>query len=283
MRLRANGIGIEYELSAAAGSGDGGPSRSGVERPGSPVVTFSHALGTHLGLWDGQVAELSRRFRCLRYDIRGHGGTEASAGPYALSRLVEDVRALLGALQIERTHFVGISLGGMIGQLLALTYPKLISSLVLCDTSARTEPAGRALWDERIEVVEREGMEPHVEPTIGRWFTPPFLAEHPEVIGPVKEMIRGTSPLGYVGCGRAIKDLDLLDRLSDIRVPTLIVVGEADPGTPVAAAEAIHARIKGSELVVIPSASHLSNLEQPRAFNDAVSSFLEGVEAERAV
>jgi len=259
MRVTANGISIHYTLNGVASA---------------PVVTLSHSLATDLGMWEPQVTALAARYRVLRYDTRGHGGTDAPAGPYTLEQLAEDARALLHTLGIQRTHFLGLSMGGMIGQQLALTCPELLRSLILCDTSSRVPPEARPTWDERIRVAEQQGMAPHVEPTIGRWFTPPFAAAHPEVMDRVRSMIRQTPPAGYVGCCHAIKALDLTDRLAAIRVSTLVVVGEDDPGTPVAASRTIKERIPGAELVVLKSASHLSNIEQSQAFTDAVLTFL---------
>ena len=259
MRATANGIGIEYEI--------GGP-------PEAPVVTFSHALATHLGMWEPQTAFLAEQYRVLRYDTRGHGRSDVPAGSYTFSQLVEDVRVLLDRVGVERTHFVGISMGGMIGQWLALTYPERLLSLVLCDTSARTPPEAREIWDERVAVAGREGMNAHVEPSIGRWFTPAFARKHPEAVDRVRAMIRATDPRGFIGCAAALREHDVLDRLSEIRIPALIMVGEKDPGTPVAAAQVIHERIAGSELVVLESASHLSNVEQAKAFNQKLLAFL---------
>lgn len=165
-------------------------------------------------------------------------------------------------------------MGGMIGQTLALKAPDRLSSLVLCDTSSRVPAEAKAQWDDRIRTAEAQGMEPLVEPTIGRWFTAPFRERRRDVVDRVRAMIRATNPQGYAGCCHAIAGLNLTDRLSAIRLPTLIVVGEEDPGTPVAAARAIHEQIKGSELTIIPSASHLSNMEQPEAFTAAVTGFL---------
>jgi 3-oxoadipate enol-lactonase len=259
MRITANGISIHYTLN--------GPT-------GAPVVTLSHSLATHLGMWEPQVAVLAARYRVLRYDTRGHGETDAPAGAYSLDLLAEDAKVLLSALGIERTHFIGLSMGGMIGQLLALKHPEMLRSLILCDTSSRVPPEARPMWDDRIRIAESQGMEPHVEPTLGRWFTAPFLKEHPDAVDRVRTMIRGTKPQGYIGCGHAIKALDLTDQLQRISVPTLVIVGEDDPGTPVAAARTIHERVKGSELVILKSASHLSNIEQGEAFNAAVTAFL---------
>jgi 3-oxoadipate enol-lactonase len=259
MRATVNGIGVNYTLDGPAGA---------------PVVTLSHSLATHLGMWDPQMPALTARFRVLRYDTRGHGGTDAPAGPYSLDQLAEDARALLAALGIARTHWVGLSMGGMIGQTLALTSPGLFASLSLCDTSSRIPAEARPLWAERIKTAETKGMEPLVEATIGRWFTPGFVERAKPVVDGVRGQIRGTSPTGYAGCCHAISALDLTDRLPAITAPTLIVVGEEDQGTPVAASRAIHERIAGSQLVIIKSASHLSNIEQPEQFTQALMRFL---------
>lgn len=259
MKITANGISINYQLEGPADA---------------PVVTLSHSLATNLSMWDPQIAALTSRYRVLRYDTRGHGGTDAPEGPYSLEQLAEDARALLQALGIPRTHFIGLSMGGFIGQILALNYPHMLHGLILCDTSSRVPAEAKPTWDERIRVARTQGMEPHVEPTIGRWFTAPFRERRPDVVSPVRAMIRGTSARGYIGCCQAIAALDLTDRLHAITMPTLIIVGEDDPGTPVAASRTIHERIKGSELVILKSASHLSNMEQPEAFNRAVGTFL---------
>ena len=259
MRITANGISMHYTLN--------GP-------PSAPVVTLSHSLATSLAMWEPQVAALAARYRVLRYDTRGHGGTDAPDGSYSLDQLADDAVALLRALGIERTHFIGLSMGGMIGQVLGLKHPALLRSLALCDTSSRIPVEARSVWDERVRVAETQGMEPHVEPTIGRWFTAPFVAQRAEIVEPVRAMIRQTKPQGYIGCCHAIKVLDLTDRLHGITTPTLIIVGEDDVGTPVAASRAIHDRIKGSELVILKSASHLSNVEQMEAFNRALTLFL---------
>ncbi len=246
-----------------------------IEGPDSaPVVLMSHSLAADLSQWDPQVAELARNYRVVRYDILGHGGTDAPAGPYTLDKLAEQAAGLLKALGIDRVHFLGLSLGGMIGQVLALREPQCLASLLLCDTTSRILPETRPLWDERIKISLQEGMEPLVEPTITRWFTPGFRKTQTGVVEKVRGMIRKTPPAGYAGCCQAIAPLDLTARLHGVRLETLIVVGEEDPGTPVAMSREIQGQIHGSELVIIPEASHLSNLEQPDAFNRAVTSFL---------
>jgi 3-oxoadipate enol-lactonase len=259
MKTTVNGIGVNYTLDGSASA---------------PVVTLSHSLAADLAMWDPQMKALTERYRVLRYDTRGHGGSDAPAGAYTLEQLAEDARALLQALGITRTHWIGLSMGGMIGQTLALSSPGLFLSLALCDTSSRVPAEARPVWQERIKTAETQGMEPLVEPTIARWFTAPFRERRRDVVDPVRTRIRTTDPRGYAGCCHAISALDLTDRLSAIKLPTLIVVGEEDQGTPVAASQAIQARIAGSQLEIIQSAAHLSNLEQPETFTRLVTSFM---------
>jgi 3-oxoadipate enol-lactonase len=262
MKISANGIQMNYTLEGPADA---------------PVVTMSHSLATDLSMWDPQARVLARRYRVLRYDTRGHGGTDAPAGAYTLSQLADDARALLKALGVARTHWVGLSMGGMIGQTLALSSPELFRSLSLCDTSSRIPADMKHIWDERISSVDAKGMEPVVEGTIARWFTPKFIEAHKDVVDSVRAMIRRTPPKGYVGCCHAIKALDLTDRLKAITLPALIIVGAQDMGTPLSASQAINQQIKGSELVVLDPAAHLSNLEQPEKFTSALEQFLKHV------
>ncbi len=259
MKASANGISTNYMLE--------GPAHA-------PVVTLSHSLATDLSMWDPTVPALKDRFRVLRYETRGHGRTDAPKGAYTLDQLADDALGLLGALGIERTHWVGLSMGGMIGQTLALKAPQVFASLSLCDTSSRVPAEAKPAWQDRIRTAESQGMEPLVEPTLARWFTEPFRNSRKDVIGAVATMIRNTPPAGYAGCCHAISSLDLTDRIHAIKMPAIAIVGEDDPGTPVAAHKVIHERIAGCRLEVIPRAAHLSNIEQPDAFNKALTSFL---------
>jgi len=258
----ANGISVQYTIEGPADA---------------PALVLSHSLAAHSAMWDPQMPELTRRWRVVRYDTRGHGGTDAPAARYTLEQLADDALALLDALGIRRAHWLGLSMGGMIGQTLALKAQDRLASLILADTSSRVPPEARPTWEERIRTAESKGMEPIVEPTIGRWFTAPFIERRKDVVDRVRAMIRGTNPQGYAGCCHAISALNLTDRLGGIALPTLVLVGEEDQGTPVAAARTIHQGIKGSELVIIPSASHLSNVEQPEVFTKAVTGFLSRV------
>ena len=259
MKISANGIDVNYMI-----EGEG------------PWLTLSHSLACNLHMWDEEARRLAKRYKVLRYDTRGHGGSSAPAGAYSLELLADDLHALLRALNVKTTHFVGLSMGGMIGQTYALKYPGVFRSLALCDTTSRYPAEAASTWLERIKTVESKGMEPLVASTLERWFTEPFRKARPEVVAKVAAMIRTTPPPGYVGCCHAIPKINLTARLGEIRCPSLVIVGKDDPGTPVSMAEDIHRALPGSELVIIPAAAHLSNLEQPDDFNHALGKFVDG-------
>ena len=258
MKLKANGIDINYEI-----EGDG------------PVVTFSHSLACNLGMWDEQVRALKGRYRVLRFDTRGHGQSGAPAGAYTLEQLSDDLKALLDGLGITATHFVGLSMGGMIGQVFALKHPAMVQSLVLCDTTSRYPAAAAPIWEDRIKAVGAKGMEPMVAPTLERWFTAPFRARRRDLMERVGTMIRSTPAPGYIGCCHAIPKINVTERLRNVRCPALVIVGEEDPGTPVEMARDIHAALPAAELAILSRASHLSNLEQPEEFNRVLGGFLD--------
>lgn len=257
MKVKANEIQINYTVE---GSG--------------PWVVMSHSLACAIPMWDEQAEALKSKYKVLRFDTRGHGGTDAPPGGYTLDQLAADLHGLLAALGVTNPHFVGLSMGGMIGMTYALQHPGVFKSLVLCDTSSRMPPEAKPVWEERIKTATEQGMEPLVEPTLKRWFTEPYYAKRNSVIERVAALIRSTPTQGYAGCCHAIPKIDVTDRLSAVKCPVQVIVGEKDIGTPVAMAEAIHKAIPGSELVVIPEASHLSNLEQPAVFTSALTRFL---------
>lgn len=262
MQIKANGIQIHYELSG---------------KKGAPVVVLSHSLSSSLEMWNPQMDALSPHFRVLRYDMRGHGDSDVTPGPYTLELLAEDVIGLLDALKIDPVHFVGLSIGGMIGQSLALNHANRLRSLTLCDTAAMIPAEGQPIWQERINQAREKGAEALLEETMDRWFTPSFLKKNSPMLALIRELFLATPVSGYIGCAEAIRKLNYLNRLSEIKMPTLIMVGEDDPGTPVSASEAMHKRISHSKLVILPSARHLSNVEQGEAFNAALLDFLKGV------
>ncbi len=262
MRINVKDIQINYELSG---------------KKGAPVVVLSHSLACSLVMWNPQMDDLSPHFQVLRYDMRGHGHSDVTPGPYTIELLAEDVIGLLDTLNIDRVHFVGLSIGGMIGQSLALNHAKRLRSLALCDTASAVPQEAQPIWQERIKRTRAKGVESQVDETMERWFTPAFLKQNPPMVGLVRKQILATPVAGYLGCAEAIRKLNYLNRLSEIKLPTLIMVGEDDPGTPVSASQAIHERIPDSKLVILPSARHLSNVEQAEAFNAALLAFLKNL------
>jgi 3-oxoadipate enol-lactonase len=255
----ANGIRIAYA--------EDGP-------PDGPALVMSHSLSADHTMWEPQLPALVDRYRVLRIDTRGHGRSEVPAGDYSLEQLADDVVALMDSLKIDRAHFCGLSMGGMIGQTLGLRAPDRFLSLTLCDTSSGYPPEGRAMWADRIAAARAHGLAPGLDATIDRWFSPGFVASHPNVIEKVQAMILATPVDGYCGCSAAISKLALTERLGEIRIPTLVIVGEDDPGTPVAMSETIRDGIPGAELVVLPVARHLANMEDVDGFNRALRRFL---------
>ncbi|MDP2826234.1 MAG: 3-oxoadipate enol-lactonase [Sulfuritalea sp.] len=257
--VEVNGISVRYQVE---GSG--------------PWVMLSHSLSCDLTMWDEIAVSLAPTFTVLRYDTRGHGQTSAPQGAYSFTQLTADVTGLLDALNIERTHFIGLSMGGMIGQHLALAVPQRLNKLVIASSTSRIPPEAGPLWDERIAIVRAQGCAGLVEGTLGRWFTPGFRAAQPDAMQRIGKLIAATPPAGYIGCAGAIRALDIAARIGAIAAPTLVIVGADDPGTPPAMSEVIAAAIPGARLEIIPSASHLSCVEQPEIFKRLVSDFLKG-------
>ncbi len=234
----------------------------------APVLVMANSLGTTLRMWDEGAPALRERFRLLRYDHRGHGGSPVPPGLYTIEDLGRDALALLDGLGIERFSWCGLSIGGMVGMWLASKAPERVEGLVLCCTSALLGP--RELWDERIRVARKEGMDALVDSVVVRWFTPEFFSAHPETVEKAAAMLRGTDPEGYAGCCAAIRDMDLRDRLGQIRAPTLVISAADDPATPPEHGELIRDSIPGAGFEVIPGASHLANIEQPEAVTRAI-------------
>jgi 3-oxoadipate enol-lactonase len=260
MKIETNGIQINYELSG---------------KRDAPVVVLSHSLACSMVMWAPQLNLLEGHFRVLRFDTRGHGASDAPQGSYTLEQLVDDAIGLMDGLEIDRVRWVGLSMGGMIGQGIALNHSSRLDSLVLADTAAIIPDAAQPVWQERIDAARKQGMQAVAEDTLERWFTPNYLKQNPPAIDQIRQQILATPVLGYIGCSEAIRRLNYLDQLSAIQTPTLIMVGADDPGTPVEASEAMHAHIKGSNLVVIPEAAHLSNIEQAEVFSTHLMAHLE--------
>jgi 3-oxoadipate enol-lactonase len=236
-----------------------------------PVLVFSNSLGADLSMWEPQLAALAPHFRILRYDNRGHGQSSASAGPFAIEDLGRDVLRLLDALQVERASFCGISMGGVIGQWLGIHVADRLHKLVLANTAAKIGVPD--VWNARIELVLREGLDPVIPGTLERWFTPGFHAAHPEVIEATDAMLRGTNVPAYAACCAAIRDADFRSRLSAIAVPTLVLAGTHDPVTTPQDGRYLADNIPAANYIEL-NAAHLSNVEAAAAFNAKLLEFL---------
>jgi len=235
-----------------------------------PVLVFCNSLGTDFSMWDAQVASLGRHFRILRYDTRGQGQSSVTADS-TIAQLGRDVVDLLDTLKLERVHFCGLSMGGMIGIWLGVNAPQRLHRLILCNTAARIGSA--EMWNARIATVRKDGMKPVAAAVIERWFTAEFRAAFPERVAKAQTMLESAPPAGYAACCAAIRDMDQRDTVGQIKTPTLIIYGAQDRVTPPGDAEFLNERIQGSVKVEL-NAAHLSNVEQPDAFTDEVSSFL---------
>jgi 3-oxoadipate enol-lactonase len=252
---------------------DGCPLNVEVEgRDGAPVLMLSNSLGTNLHMWDDQAPEFSRHFRLVRYDRRGHGKSGAPKGPYSFGRFGRDILAIADALKIKTFNWCGLSMGGMDGQWLGANAAGRVEKLVLANTNFYY--ADKGPWGERIKFVQDNGLAPLVEPNMVRWFTEGFRNSAPQAMVRMKDMFLASNPAGYVACVEAIRDMDFRASNPRITAPTLVIVGKQDPATPPAAGEAIAQQIKGAKLVAL-DAAHISNVEQPKAFTDAVLNFLQ--------
>jgi 3-oxoadipate enol-lactonase len=240
----------------------------------APVLMLSNSLGTTLEMWDPQVAALSEHYRLIRYDTRGHGGSPVTPGPYSFADLGQDVLALLDALGIERAAFCGISMGGHTGLWLGIHAGTRFNAIAVCNSAAKIgTPQG---WNERASMVREGGqasMRALADSSPGRWFSANFVKAQPAQVQRAQSWLAGIAPLGYAACCGALAASDLRNDLGQIITPTLLLAGSWDPVTTVADAQAMHAGISGAQLAVVP-ASHLSNLEAPREFDQTVLGFL---------
>ena len=238
----------------------------------SPVLVLSNSIGTTLNMWDKQIPDLSKHFRVLRYDARGHGSSGVPAGAYSVDRLGRDVIELLDSLQISRVHFCGLSLGGIVGQWLGIHTPERIDRLILCNTTSFLGPAEQ--WDHRIAaVLQAEDMSETAEMFLSNWFPAKMLKSESAIIGTFRAMLLATHPQGLAGCYAAVRDMDMRRTVALIRCPTLVIAGQFDTVTLPGHSALIAATVPGSRLVILP-AVHLSNIEYPDAFRSAVLDFL---------
>jgi 3-oxoadipate enol-lactonase len=258
MKIKANGIHINYEVD--------GPD-------GAPWLVLSNSLATNLHMWDPQAAALSKSLRVLRYDQRGHGSTDAPAGPYTFETLIADAVALMDALGIERAHFGGLSMGAATALGFAEMHPDRLDRVIVCDSPCQSTPQSSQQWRERIAIAEKEGMEPLVEATVGRWFPPDVMKANPPYLDQVRAMVRTTPVNGFIGCAAALADHNYAAAVATVTRPVLFMVGEKDGTTP-AAMRKLHEALAGSRFVELPGAGHISNLDQPEKFTAAVRDFV---------
>ena len=236
----------------------------------APVVFMTHSVLSSRMMWDAQAALLlSRGFRVVRADTRGHGASDAAPAPYAMDGLVADTVAVLDALKIDKAHYVGLSLGCMSGFGLGILHPDRVRSLVLCDGRADMPPAAAAVWPERIAAARQQGCAALAVGTTERWFGKAFLEANPAVAERFNATVGSTSTDGFIGCAQAIMGLDYLGRVAEIKAPTLLLVGANDGPLP-GVMQHLQSLIAGSKLEVIADAGHLPNIDQPAAFNAAL-------------
>jgi len=237
----------------------------------APALIFSNSLGTKFSMWDAQAPAFEKQFRLLRYDMRGHGQSSAPPPPYAVPDLARDILALADSLNITRFHFCGLSIGGMIGMSLALQAPERLSKLILCNTAPKIGTP--EFWNTRIQTVETKGMKEVAGAVTARWFTPAFQASSPEKVGNAIQVLESLDPQGYIGGCTAVRDFDFRADVARIRAHTLVISGTHDPAATAADGRALAEQIPGARYSEL-NTSHLSNIEDPAHFNEAVLSFL---------
>jgi 3-oxoadipate enol-lactonase len=241
---------------------------------GKPVLVLSNSLGTNRHMWDSQVAAFTEHFQVLRYDTRGHGQSLVSPGTYSIEQLGGDVLALLDALQLDKVHFCGLSMGGLIGQWLGINAGERLHKLVICNTAAKI--GTQDVWNPRIEMVLGQGEQAMValrDASIARWFTPAFAEANPSETRRVTDMLAATSPQGYAANCAAVSDADFREQLGAIKVPLLVIAGTEDAVTTPADARFIQSQVAGAEYAEF-AAAHLSNVEVGAPFSDRVIEFL---------
>jgi 3-oxoadipate enol-lactonase len=247
------------------------------DRSGGPALTFIHQLGGDLSVWDTLAGHFRHRFRVLRYDVRGHGASAVSNTAFGFKELSADLTALLDAKDIEKTHLVGMSMGGMIAQQFALDHAgksgSRTLSLTLCDTASRTAPEAQESWNERAALVRREGLHSLADVTMARWFTPDFRRTNRDTVARICDVLLRTPAEGYARACEALRDFDVHERLPQLRVPTLAVAGRHDSGTPPELTEALAQAIPDARFETL-DAAHLAPVEESHGFAALLEAFL---------
>jgi len=260
MKIKANGITFNYRLDGAEGL---------------PWLVFSNSLATTLEMWDEQTAQLQSKFRLLRYDQRGHGGTDAPAGRYTFELLMADAIALMDALGVKRAHWCGVSMGGATGMGLAQRHADRFDRLVICDTPGQSTPTTSAQWEERILSAQKGGMQAQIESTIARWFPPETLKANPPHLDILRKMILATPVNGFVGGSAALANHDFRPGMKNVKNPILYMWGEKD-GHNAAVMRQMKQEFPSATYIELPGAGHISNMDQPARFTGVMREFLLG-------
>jgi 3-oxoadipate enol-lactonase len=251
---------------------NGCPIHVEIEGPeGAPALIMSNSLGTTLRMWDGQAGPFTRHFRLVRFDRRGHGKSGLPKGPYSMEMLGRDVLAIMDALGVKKASWCGLSMGGMEGMWLGANAPERFERMVLSNTSSYF--ADKKGWNDRLALVREKGVPAFAAPNMERWFTKGFRERDPQAIAAMQAMFAATPLEGYLACGEAVRDMDHRALLPNIKVPTLVIAGRHDPATTLQAGEYLRDHIPGVAFTVL-EAAHISNVEQPAAFSNAVLEFL---------
>jgi len=259
MRARINDINMNYTIS---GKTDG------------PPVILHHPLATELSIWNELTAALEPNYRVIRFDARGHGQTDATPGPYDMSSLARDVIGLMDHLGLGKSRYLGLSMGGFVGQVLGYEHPGRFHSLVLVSTSSDMTPA-RAVWEDRVRTVVKDGMgKAIVDGSMQRWVAPEALASKPQLVARLSKMVADTPPAGFIGWCQAIMQFNITHRLKEIHLPVRIVAGAVDPATTPAMMQVMHKEIQGSEYAEVPGTAHMLHVEEPAKFHAEVLPFL---------
>ena len=254
--VQSNGCPIHFEVEGAADK---------------PVLMFCNSLGTTLHMWDGQMPAVTRHFRIVRYDRRGHGKSGVPAGPYSMEMLGRDALAVLNAANVHKAHWCGLSMGGMVGMWMGANAPQRINRLILSNTSAYFE--NKQIWNDRIAVVKEKGLGAIMQGTLERWFTKDFREREPKTMQWMTDMFLATRPEGYIARGEAVRDMDHREIIKSIKAPTMVIAGKQDAGTTPEMGEYVQKNIPGASLTLF-DAAHIANIECGNAYTDPVLDFL---------
>ena len=258
-KMEINGVDLNYRVDGPAGA---------------PGIVMGNSLATNFLMWEDQVKVLCKKYRVLRMDKRGHGGSIIGDEEFSIEDLADDLVKLSCALGFEGGHYIGLSIGGMIGQAIGINHPNFFKSLTLCATTSQVPLETHSMWEDRITTAENDGMKMLVQPTLERWFTASYRETNPDRVAQIGKMVAATSTEGYVRCCRAIMGMSFTDSIDSILIPTLVIPGELDPALPVSMSKIITDKIPGARMEIVMDAAHLCNVEQPEHFNSIVLKWL---------